>query len=50
LIAIVGSQKVHDLGYLYVLVPVGLGVCIMLAVALLVNNISKNRKYPQFWL
>ena len=50
LIAIVGSQKVHDLGYLYVLVPLGLGVCIMLAVALLVNNISKNRKYPQFWL
>ena len=49
LIAVVGSQKVHDLGYLYVLVPVGLGVCIMLAVALLVNNISKNRQYPQFW-
>jgi CBS-domain-containing membrane protein len=50
LIAVVGSQKVHDLGYLYVLVPVGLGVCIMLAVALLVNNLSKNRQYPQFWL
>ena len=50
LIAIVGSQKVHDLGYLYVLMPVGLGVTIMLAVALLVNNISKNRRYPEFWL
>ncbi len=50
LIAVVGSQKVHDLGYLYVLMPVGLGVIIMLVVALLVNNISKNREYPQFWL
>ena len=49
LIAVVGSQKVHDLGYLYVLMPVGLGVGIMLVVALLINNISKNRQYPQFW-
>lgn len=50
LIAVVGSQKVHDLGYLYALIPVGLGVSIMLAVALLVNNISRNRRYPEFWL
>ena len=49
LIAVIGSRKVHDLGYLYVLIPVGLGVIIMLVVALLVNNISKNRQYPQFW-
>ena len=50
LIAIVGSQKVHDLGYFYVLMPVGLGVIILLIVALLINNISRNRQYPQFWL
>jgi CBS-domain-containing membrane protein len=50
LIAVIGSQKIHDLGYLYVIMPAGLGAVIMLIVALLVNNIPKSRKYPQFWL
>ncbi|MEE8401972.1 MAG: HPP family protein [Candidatus Hydrothermarchaeaceae archaeon] len=50
LIAVIGSHKIHALGYLYVLVPVGAGATIMLLVALLVNNIPKNRKYPEFWL
>lgn len=49
LIAVIGSQKIHDLGYLYALIPVGLGALIMLLIALLVNNIPKNRKYPEFW-
>jgi CBS-domain-containing membrane protein len=50
LIAVIGSEKIHNLGYLYVLVPVALGAMIMLGVALLVNNLPKNRKYPEFWL
>ncbi|MCP4576327.1 MAG: HPP family protein [Deltaproteobacteria bacterium] len=50
LIAVIGSQKIHNLGYLYAVVPVGLGAAVMLIVALLVNNISKNRRYPEFWL
>ena len=50
LIAVVGSQKIHDLGYLYLLIPAGVGPLIMLAVALLVNNIPKKRRYPEFWL
>ncbi len=49
LIAVIGSSKVHALGYLYVLVPVGLGAIIMLIVALLVNNLSSKRQYPEFW-
>ena len=49
LIAVIGSQKIHNLGYLYALVPAGLGALIMLAVALLVNNIPKNRRYPEYW-
>lgn len=49
LIAIIGSVKIHALGYLYVIMPVGVGATIMLAIALVVNNISKNRKYPEFW-
>ncbi len=49
LIAVVGSTKIHALGYLYVIMPVGIGAMIMLAVALLVNNIPGNRRYPEFW-
>jgi len=50
LIAVIGSSKVHSLGYLYAVVPAGLGAVIMLVVALLVNNIPKNRRYPEFWV
>jgi len=50
LIAVIGSAKIHNLGYLYVLMPVGLGALIMLLVALLVNNIPRSRRYPEFWL
>jgi len=49
LIAVIGSQKIHALGYLYALVPAGLGAFVMLVVALLVNNIPKTRRYPEFW-
>jgi CBS-domain-containing membrane protein len=50
LIAVIGSTKIHSLGYLYAIIPVGLGAVIMLVVALLVNNIPKSRRYPDFWL
>lgn len=50
LIAVIGGAKIHNLGYLYALVPVGAGAVIMLAVALLVNNIPKTRRYPEFWI
>ncbi len=49
LIAVIGSDSVHSLGYLYVLMPVTLGATVMLIIALFVNNISKNRRYPEFW-
>jgi len=49
LIAVTGSEKIHALGFLYVLAPVGAGVLIMLLIALLVNNIPKTRRYPEFW-
>ena len=49
LIAVIGSTDIHALGYRYVIMPVGVGAIIMLAVALLVNNIPKNRQYPEFW-
>jgi len=50
LIAVIGSTKVHNLGYLYVIFPAGVGATIMLIVALVVNNIPDSRRYPEFWL
>ncbi|MBW1865587.1 MAG: HPP family protein, partial [Deltaproteobacteria bacterium] len=50
LIAVIGSQKIHDLGYLYAIVPAGSGAVAMLIVALLINNIPKQRRYPEFWI
>ena len=49
LIAVIGSSKIHALNYIYVILPVGVGSIIMLVVALLINNIPKNRKYPEAW-
>ena len=49
LIYVIGSPKIHHLGYLYVLMPVGVGVALMLLVALLFNNLSPRRRYPEFW-
>ena len=49
LIAVIGSERVHELGYWFALVPAGAGAVIMLAVGLAVNNLSRSRRYPQFW-
>jgi CBS-domain-containing membrane protein len=49
LIAVIGGGTVHDLGYHYVIMPAALGAGAMLIVALIVNNIPKSRKYPEFW-
>ena len=49
LIAVIGGDSVHSMGYFYAVLPVGLGALIMLVVALLINNIPKKRHYPEFW-
>ena len=50
LIAVIGGEKVHALGFLYAVIPAAAGAAILLIVALLFNNIPKNRRYPEFWL
>jgi CBS-domain-containing membrane protein len=50
LIAVIGGEKIHALGFSYVLFPVTAGAVILLALALLVNNIPRNRRYPEFWI
>lgn len=49
LLAIVGSEKIHAMGYWYVLLPATLGPLLLLFVALLVNNVSAARQYPDHW-
>lgn len=46
LIATVGSVQLKALGYWYVLMPVLLGVLLLLAVALVFNNVTATRSYP----
>ena len=50
LIAVIGGVKIHNLGFLYAFVPAGAGAAVLLVVALLVNNLSKNRRYPEYWI
>jgi CBS-domain-containing membrane protein len=49
LIAVIGGEKIHGLGFLYAFVPVLAGAMIMLVAALFVNNIPRTRRYPEFW-
>jgi CBS-domain-containing membrane protein len=46
LIANIGSEKIKSLGWYYILSPVMSGVLIMFIVAVIVNNIPRNRRYP----
>jgi CBS-domain-containing membrane protein len=50
LIAVIGGTKIHNLGFLYAFIPAGMGAVILLVIALLVNNLSKSRKYPEYWV
>ncbi len=49
LIAVIGGPKIHALGFLYAIIPAGAGAMILLIVAVVVNNLSKNRRYPEYW-
>ncbi|MGD9254379.1 MAG: HPP family protein [Chromatiales bacterium] len=48
LIAVIGPQSVHDLGWAY-LVPVMAGVTLLFLAALLVHNINERGSYPHYW-
>ena len=46
LIAVIGSEKIKALGYIYVLSPVLSGTIILYIVAMIFNNITPQRRYP----
>jgi len=50
LIAVIGGDKIHNLGFLYPFVPAGAGALVLLIVALITNNLVPARKYPEYWL
>jgi CBS-domain-containing membrane protein len=45
----VGGQEIHDLGYLFVLFPCMAGSVLMIAVALVFNNLPSRQSYPLYW-
>lgn len=49
LIAVIGSEQIHQLGFWYVLTPVLEGIILLLLIALLINNLSPLRRYPNYW-
>lgn len=49
LIAVTGGEGIRQLGYWYALVPCLAGACLMLIIALAVNNIPRSRRYPLYW-
>ncbi|MEW6265733.1 MAG: HPP family protein [Thermodesulfobacteriota bacterium] len=50
LIAVLGGDGIHAMGYLYAVIPAGLGSIILLATGLLFNNLLRSRRYPEFWV
>jgi CBS-domain-containing membrane protein len=52
LIAVIGSERVHDLGYTYIIWPTLLGSLLNVFMAILLNNLNgkdKNKVYPRYW-
>ncbi|CAK4652887.1 hypothetical protein LEN26_013496 [Aphanomyces euteiches] len=48
LIAVISGPDIEDLGYMYVVMPVFTGSCILVLVSVVLNNI--HRQYPRYWL
>lgn len=47
LIAVIGGEQIHELELFYILIPVFSGALILFLIAFIVNNIPKNRAYPE---
>ncbi len=47
LIAVIGSNQIHELGFLYIIIPVLSGSIILFLIAIIINNIPEHRNYPE---
>lgn len=50
LIAVIGGDQIRSMGLLYVVFPAAVSSLILLAVAVLFNNLIESRKYPDHWI
>lgn len=46
LVAVIGGEGIHSLGYQFVITPILINVCVMLVVAVLYNYLFAWRRYP----
>lgn len=46
LLSLLGDASVHDFGYRFALLPVGLNVLILLLLGFVINNLLPGRRYP----
>lgn len=49
LIPIIGSESIKNLGFMYIINPIGSSICFLVAMAIILNNLSSDRHYPTFW-
>lgn len=49
LLGVIGDAHLRGLGFLYAIVPAGVGSVMMVIVGLILNNTSPDRQYPQYW-
>ncbi len=49
LIAVTGGPEIARLGFLYAVIPAGACAAVLLAAALLMNNLAPGRRYPESW-
>jgi CBS-domain-containing membrane protein len=47
LIAVIGSNQIHELGFFYIIIPVSSGAIILFLIAIVINNIPEHRCYPE---
>lgn len=41
--------EVANMGWMFIVSPVLLDACVLIACSILLNNLSPDRSYPQFW-
>ncbi len=49
LLAVIGDPRIIAQGYSYAFLPVGAGMCVIVLLAVLINNLVLHRQYPTHW-
>jgi CBS-domain-containing membrane protein len=49
-IAFISGKQIHDLGFLFAILRVGIGAMALPFVAVIFNNLCRDRRYPEYWL